>query len=171
SNAEMRPRLAKLYAEMMEAAGIPFELELRDSSVFFGEMLDDATWDIGQWAWVGSHGLLGLIAIHDVFDPKGPPPKGDNFYRWGTPGSSVRDEYTKRFAGIVKEMNTTVDETEIIALVREAEEILADQAVILPIVQRLVMGAVWGDEIGGFKMNASQASHTWNIEEWYRTDR
>lgn len=171
SNGEMRPRLAKLYAEMMEAAGIPFELELRDSSVFFGEMLDDATWDIGQWSWVGSHGLLGLVGIHDVFDPRGPPPKGKNFYRWGTPGSSVRDEHTKRFAQIVKEMNSTVDETEIVALVREAEEILADQAVILPIVQRLVVGAVWSDEIGGFKMNAFQASHTWNIEEWYRTDR
>ena len=83
----------------------------------------------------------------------------------------MRDEHTKRFAEIVKKMNLTVDETEIIALVREAEEILADQAVILPIVQRLVVGAVWGDEIGGFKMNESQASHTWNIEEWYRTDR
>jgi peptide/nickel transport system substrate-binding protein len=170
-NSDMRPRLALLYEEMMERAGIPFDVQLKDSSVFFGEMLDDATWDIGQWAWVGSPGLVGLIGIHDVFDPKGPPPKGDNFYRWGTPGSSVRDEHTKRFAEIVKEMNTTVDEAEIIALVREAEEILADQAVILPIVQLLVLGAVWGDEIGGFKMNASQASHTWNIEEWYRTDR
>jgi len=68
-------------------------------------------------------------------------------------------------------MNKTVDEAEIIALVREAEEILADQAVILPIVQRLTAGAVWGNEIGGYKMNPSPASHTWNIEEWYRTDR
>jgi len=170
-NSDMRPRLALLYEEMMEEAGIPFELELRDSSVFFGEVLDAGTWDIGQWAWVGSHGLLGLIGIHDVFDPKGLPPRGENFYRWGTPGSSVRDDHTKRFAEIVKEMNATVDEAEIIVLVHEAEEILANQAVILPIVQLLVLGAVWGDEIGGFKMNVSQASHTWNIEKWYRTDR
>jgi peptide/nickel transport system substrate-binding protein len=170
-NSDMRPRLALLYEEMMEEAGIPFNVQLEDSSIFFGEMLDDATWDIGQWAWVGSPGLAGLIGIHDVFDPKGRPPKGSNYYRWGTPGSSVRDEHTKRFAEIVKEMNTTVDETEIVALIRDAEEILADQAVILPIVQRLVTGAVWADEIGGFKMNPPQASHTWNIEEWYRTDR
>ncbi len=170
-NSDMRPRLALLYEDMMEKAGIPFVVQLKDSSVFFGEMLNAGTWDIGQWAWVGSPGLVGLIGIHDVFDPKGPPPKGDNIYRWGTPGSSVRDEYTKRFAEIVKEMSSTVAETEIFALVREAEEILADQAVILPIVQSLVMGAVWGDEVGGFKMNVSQTSHTWNIEEWYRTDR
>ncbi|GMQ92877.1 MAG: hypothetical protein BMS9Abin12_0354 [Acidimicrobiia bacterium] len=171
SNADERPRLARLYKEMMTEAGIPFELELKDSSVFFGEMLDEGSWDIGQWAWVGSPGLAGLVAFHDVFDPSSRPPKGRNFYRWGTRGSDVRDENTKRFAEIVKEMNTTVDEAEIVALVREAEEILADQAVILPIVQRLTAGAVWTDEIGGFKMNPSQASHTWNIEEWYRTDR
>ncbi|MFV1999894.1 MAG: ABC transporter substrate-binding protein [Acidimicrobiia bacterium] len=171
SNGDIRIRWAKMFAEMMEDAGIPFDLDLRDSSVFFGEMLDDGTWDIGEWAWVGSPGLAGLIGIHDVFDPNGLPPKGSNFYRWGTRGSDVRDEYTKRFAEIVKEMNATVDETEIIALVREAEEILADQVVIIPLSSRLVAGAVWADEIGGFKMNPSQASHTWNIEFWYRTDR
>ena len=171
SSADIRPRLAKLYVEMMEEAGIPFELELRDSSVFFGEMLDDGTWDVGQWAWVGAPGLSGLIDIHDVFDPAARPPKGGNYYRWGTPGSSVRDEHTKRFTEIVKEMNATVDETEIVALVREAEEILADQAVILPLYRFLTMAAVWADEIGGFKMNPTVASHTWNIEEWYRTDR
>ncbi|MEE8485097.1 MAG: ABC transporter substrate-binding protein [Acidimicrobiia bacterium] len=86
SNADIRPRLAKLYVEMMEEAGIPFELELRDSSVFFGEMLDD-------------------------------------------------------------------------------------QAVILPLYRFLTLAAVWGDEIGGFKHNPLLRVHTWNIEEWYRTDR
>jgi len=89
NNADARPRLARLYEEMMTEAGIPFKLELRDSSVFFGEMLDDGTWDIGQWAWVGSPGLAGLIGIHDVFDPNGLPPDGNNFYRWGTRGSTV----------------------------------------------------------------------------------
>jgi peptide/nickel transport system substrate-binding protein len=171
SNADERPRLALLYEEMLAQAGIPMEVALVDSSVFFGEMFDDATWDIGQWAWVGSPGLSGLIDAHDLFDPNGAPPKGSNYYRWGTPRSSVRDEHTKRFAEIVKEMNATVDEDEIIALVHEAEEILADQAVILPIVQRLTAAAVWGDEIGGFKHNPTSRSHTWNIEFWYRTDR
>ena len=170
-NADARPRAALLYEEMLTAAGIPIEVVLYDSSVFFGEMLDDGTWDIGQWAWVGSPGLSGTIGIHELFDPNGKPPRGSNYYRWGTSGSSVRDDHTKRFAEIVKEMNATVDEVEILTLVHEAEEILADQAVILPIVQRLTAAAVWGDEIGGFKHNPTSSSHTWNIEYWYRTDR
>jgi hypothetical protein len=42
--------------------------------------------------------------------------------------------------------------------------------VILPLFSRLVVGAVWEDEIANFVMNPSQATHTWNIEEWYRAD-
>jgi len=101
-NSDARPRAALLYEEMLTAAGIPIEVELYDSSIFFGEMLDDCTWDVGQWAWVGSSGLSGIIEFHELLDPNGRPPKGSNYYRWGTSGSSVRDEHTKRFAAIVK---------------------------------------------------------------------
>ncbi len=170
-NADMRPRLAAMYVEMFAEAGIPFELKLMDSQPFFGEVLTDGTWDIGQWAWVGSPGLSGLIGIHDIFDPQSPPPDGSNYYRWGTRDSSVQDEYTQRFAEIVKTMNMTVDDAALKSLIAEAEEILADQAVILPLFSRITVGAVWGDEIGGYVFNPSQASHTWNIEEWFRTDR
>jgi ABC-type transport system substrate-binding protein len=67
-------------------------------------------------------------------------------------------------------MNETVDDEELTALIAEAEEILADQMVILPLFPRLVVGAVWEDEIAGFVMTSTQADHTWNIEEWYRAD-
>ena len=67
-------------------------------------------------------------------------------------------------------MNETVDADEIEALIAEAEDILADQMVILPLYSRLMVGAVWEDEIANFVMNASAAGHTWNIEEWYRSD-
>jgi peptide/nickel transport system substrate-binding protein len=171
SNADMRPRLADLYVDMLTEAGIPITLDLLDSQLFFGEVLDDGLWDVGQWAWVGAPGLSGVVAAHSLFDPSAPPPDGMNYYRWGTRDSSVRDEHTVRYAEIVERMNATVDDTEIRELIAEAEEILADQAVILPMFSRASIGAVWGDEIGGYRYNPSFASHTWNIEYWYRTDR
>ncbi|MEA3511114.1 MAG: hypothetical protein U9R51_06730, partial [Actinomycetota bacterium] len=155
---------------MFEAVGIEYELELQDSQLFYGETLDTGTWDIGEWEWVGSPGLAGLVAIHDIFDPEAPPPDGSNYYRWGTEDSSVRSEETERFAEVRDLMNETVDSDEIKDLVAEAEDILADQMVILPLYSRLIVGAVWEDEIVNFVMNPSQATHTWNIEEWYRAD-
>jgi peptide/nickel transport system substrate-binding protein len=171
SNGDMRVRVAEGLVPMFEQAGIPLELELMDSQLFFGEVLDEGTWDVGMWAWVASPGMSGLVDIHRVFDPGSPPPEGDNYYRWGTPDSSVRDEHTSRFAEVVVAMNTTVDDGELAALIREAESILADQAVILPLHARLTVGAVWADEVGNYRFNPTLAGHTWNIESWYRKDR
>jgi peptide/nickel transport system substrate-binding protein len=169
-NDDVSIRIGDALAPMFEAVGIDYELELQDSQLFLGETLDNGTWDIGEWEWAGAAGLAGLVAIHDRFDPDAPPPIGSNYYRWGTEDSSVRNEHTERFAEVRDLMNETVDTDEIGSLVAEAEEILADQMVILPLFSRLVVGAVWEDEIANFVMNPSQATHTWNIEEWYRAD-
>ncbi len=170
SNNDARVKMSELFVGMFEASGIPYENQLEDSQLFFGETLDNGKWDLGEWAWVGSPGLSGLIGIHDVFDPESPPPDGSNYYRWGTEDSSVIDDATARYAEVRDAMNATVDDAELVALINEAENILADNLVIFPLYARLVTAAVWEDEIGGFKHNPTSASHTWNVENWYRTD-
>ncbi|MGI9665990.1 MAG: ABC transporter substrate-binding protein [Acidimicrobiia bacterium] len=170
SNNDARVKMSELFVGMFEKSGIPYENQLEDSQLFFGETLDNGKWDLGEWAWVGSPGLSGLISIHDVWDPEAPPPDGSNYYRWGTEDSSVIDDATARFAAVRDEMNATVDNAELVTLIEEAENILADNLVIFPLYARLVTAAVWEDEIGGFKHNPTNASHTWNIENWYRTD-
>ena len=42
-----------------------------------------------------------------------------------------------------------VDENELFALISEAEQILADEVVIIPLYARLTTMAYWGDEVGG----------------------
>ena len=183
SNNDARVTLSELFVSMFEEAGIEYEAQLEDSSLFFGETLDFGNIDLGEFAWVGTPGFAGLVSILDVFDPEAPPPDGSNFYRWGTPevtgadpdgfnqsASSVIDDNTVRFAEIRDAMNATVDDGELVTLLNEAENILADQVVIIPLYARLDPGAVWADEIGGYKHNPSQAGDTWNIEEWYRVD-
>jgi peptide/nickel transport system substrate-binding protein len=184
SNNDARVTLSQLFVEMFAASGIEYETALEDSSLFFGETFDFGNWDLGEWAWLGTPGYAGLVSAHDLFDPEQPPPAGQNRYRWGTPEvtgadpdgfnqgpSSVIDENTARFAELRDLMNTTADVELLTEYVNEAERILADQVVIIPLYQRLDPGAVWADEVGGFKHNPSQASVTWNLEQWYRVDR
>ena len=184
SNGDARIRIANLLEEQLEAAGFAPVLDLEDSSIFFGTTLDRGTWDVGEWAWVGFPGLTGVVGVHDVFDPEAAPPEGQNFYRWGTPAvagtedgvydqgpSLVSDEHTARFAELRDAMHATVDRDELLALVSEAEEILADQVVIIPLYSRLDLGVVWADEVGNFVHNPSQAGDTWNVAYWYRVDR
>jgi ABC-type transport system substrate-binding protein len=182
SNNDARVLLSQLFIEMFADAGIGYEAQLEDSTLFFGETLDYGNFDLGEWAWVGTPGLAGLVSIHDLFDPEAPPPDGQNYYRWGTPevtgaepagynmAAGLQDENTARFAELRDLMNSTVDEAELATYFTEAEQILADQVVIIPLYQRLDPGAVWADTIGGYKHNPSQAGDTWNCEFWYRMD-
>jgi peptide/nickel transport system substrate-binding protein len=183
SNNDARVTLSQLFVEMFEDVGIVYENQLEDSSLFFGETLDFGNWDFGEWAWGSSPGFTGLVGIHDLFDPESIPPSGQNYYRYGTAAidgqdpegfnqgeSAVIDEFTARFAVLRDEMNATVDRDLIIPMINEAENLLADQAVFIPLYQRLDPGAIWADELGGYKHNPSSANDTWNMEEWYRVD-
>jgi peptide/nickel transport system substrate-binding protein len=170
SNNDARVKLSELFVNMFQDVGVTYENKLEDSQIFFGETLDNGLWDFGEWAWVGSPGLSGAISLFDLFDPEAPPPDGANYYRWGTPDSSVIDENSQRFAEIRDELNTSVDENVLIPLMQEGEAILADQVVIIPLYARLVTAAAWGDKVGGYKHNPTQASDLWNMEEWYRVD-
>jgi peptide/nickel transport system substrate-binding protein len=183
SNNDARVTLSQLFVSMFADAGIGYEAQLEDSSLFFGETLDFGNWDLGEWAWVGTPGFVGLVSVMDLFDPEAAPPDGQNYYRWGTAevtgadpdgfnqgASSVVDESTARYAELRDFINQTVDETELLPAIAEMEAIMADNVVIIPLYQRLDPGAVWADEIGGYKHNPSQAGDTWNIELWYRVD-
>jgi peptide/nickel transport system substrate-binding protein len=182
SNNDARVLLSQLFVQMFADAGIGYEAQLEDSSLFFGETLDFGNFDLGEWAWVGTPGLAGLVSVNDLFDPEAPPPDGQNYYRWGTAevtgkdpagfnmGAGLQDEASARFAEVRDLLNATVDETELTSLIAEAESLLADNVVIIPLYQRLDPGAVWADKIGGYKHNPSQAGDAWNIELWYRID-
>ncbi len=170
SNNDARVQLSELFVDMFSAVGITYENALEDSQLFFGETLDTGKWDLGEWAWTADPGLSGSVALFNLFDPEAPPPEGFNFYRWGTPDSSVIDENTARFAELRDEMNLSVDAAVLVPLMQEGEQLLADQMVILPLYARVVTSAVWADEVGGFKHNPTKAGYTWNIEEWYRID-
>jgi peptide/nickel transport system substrate-binding protein len=165
-----RVRLSELLADMFAASGIEYRSQLVDSTLFFGETLSTGSWDVGQWTWRGSPGFASLVGFHDVLDPEAPPPEGKNFYRWGTADSSVIDDSTRRFAELRDSMQDTVDFSELTSLVQEAENILADDLVIIPLYGHPLAAAVWEDEIVGFKHNPTRAGFTWNIETWRRND-
>jgi ABC-type transport system substrate-binding protein len=162
--------LAGRVAVMLDAAGIGAELQLEDAALFFGETLDNGTWDVAAWRFTGGPGRARAIALTQMFDPEGLPRVGTNFFRWGTVDSQVSGEATERFAVLADELRATVDHDEIDRLLAEAESILAGEMVLLPlIVHDLEGAAVWTDEIEGVVVNPGQGA-LWNVETWRRVD-
>lgn len=164
-------QMAVLLADMFAAAGIPFESQLEDGVTFFSDtVVAKGTFDLAAWAYQGSPGMLGLVGIHDYFDPDSPPPD-NSLNRWGTEDSSVIDAATARYAEVRDAMNATVDMEELTRLVHEAENILADNLVIIPLYAKPVASAIWADRFAGFVHNPTpRAGFTWNIEFWNRLE-
>ncbi len=191
ANDDLRVRTAALMEPMLADVGVRVQLELEPSSLFFGETLTAGSWDLGMWAYPGAPGSPALARAHDFLDPIGPPPFGNNYARWGTatvaeqepitladgstvdvnqPASTVVDDSTERFAELRRAMDGAVGTAELLALVAEAEQLLADEAVVIPLWARLWIGAAWLDEIAGYEPNPGASADTWNIEEWFRVD-
>ncbi len=169
SNNSARVTLSELFVGMFEASGIPYENSLEDSSLFFGDTFDTGTWDLGEWAWLGTPGLAGLAGIHDVWSPTQEISAAP--YQFGrAEAGAYTNANTEAYTAAYEALNSTVDTDEVTARIAELETILAEELVFLPLYTRLYVAAHWGDELGGYKGNASLRAHTWNIEEWYRVD-
>ncbi|MCJ7724998.1 MAG: ABC transporter substrate-binding protein [Acidimicrobiia bacterium] len=153
---------------MLNEAGIGAELQLEDSALFFGQTLDNGTWDVAAWRFEGSPGRTGAVAFIEMFDPEGLPFVGNNYFRWGTVDSVVTDLSTERYAAIVDELRETVDPAEIDRLLMEAESILASEVVLIPLLIHELSGAVvWTHRVTGISANPAQ-SELWDVERWHR---
>jgi peptide/nickel transport system substrate-binding protein len=184
ANNEARVAVGELLVPMFEEVGIDLRIELEEPLDFFSaEVFDAGRWDLAAWAWTGGPGLATLVDFVRTFDPALVPPFGLNVYRWGSGAvsgaappeldqgpSRVQDEFTMRMAEITGALDGTVDTAVLAPLLGEAEQLLADQVVFIPLFANPEATVVWGDEVGGVRHNPSQGGLTWNIAEWYRAD-
>ena len=144
SNSALRLDVAAELQNMLAAVGIELRVEPSDS--FFTSSFLSGSWDTALFAFPPAEtGWSGVIHTLGFWDPAGAPPLGRNYARWGTaavegngpdfdqPASTVVDAHTARYEDIVIEMQGTFDTERLGELAAEAEEILAEQAVIIPI--------------------------------------
>ncbi|MDJ0663090.1 MAG: ABC transporter substrate-binding protein [Acidimicrobiia bacterium] len=136
---DTRAQMTELLVPMLGAAGIELQVELED---FFFDSVFERTGDLTSFALVGSNRLDWLVGAHWTVDPE---ERFDfNFNSWGTPGSSQVNAATARMAELVGLMDASDDRGELAEYVAEAESILADQLVFIPLFAW--DGGVWSDE-------------------------
>jgi peptide/nickel transport system substrate-binding protein len=181
AEGSLRPEIGALVADMLDAVGCDARLAVEDAALFFGRTFARGDWDLGLWAWDLPAGASGVGRTLAYWDPEGPPPLGLNYQRWGTPAvagqgedfdqaaSTVFGSATARYAALLEEMRATADRDVVLALAAEAEEILADQVVLIPLATRGSALAWWGDRLAGPGHHPSRPV-TWNLERWYLSE-
>jgi ABC-type transport system substrate-binding protein len=191
-----RQNTADEIAAQLEDVGIDVEIS---DGVINGGPLDwgCGLYDTMLLAWFHNFGLDELVTMNGQYDPARPPivatgGLSGNGSRWGAPAvagieddpatdwidesclnsgpSAVIDEHTDRMTQVLAEMRTTMDIERLQPLIAEAEDILADQVVFIPL-YTYPTWLFWNTGLAGVGMNVyNYGDLLWNCEEWYRTD-
>jgi peptide/nickel transport system substrate-binding protein len=151
---------------MLRDVGFDAELQLEDAALFFGMTLDNGSWDVSAWRYGAGFGLGAAARFLRFYDPDGLPFVGNNYFPWGTVDSRVRNGETTRFGGLIDAMDRTVDPEALSGLLTEAEEILADATVMLPLFLAGETGLAHRPEaVSGVSINRLQGP-LWNADIW-----
>lgn len=170
SDGTSSTELGGALVTMLRTAGFDAELQLEDSALFFGTTVGNGTWDLSMWRFGGGPGLGTGTAFVEMFDPDGLPFVGSNFYRWGTIDSTVSGPEVDAYRDVLRRLRETVDPQEVAALLAEAEEILADQVVLIPLLVSDEIGIAIRDGLVGPGLNRVQGI-MWNSDQWVLDDR
>jgi ABC-type transport system substrate-binding protein len=159
-----RPPTAALVQEMLGEVGIQVSLDTDREGV-----LDviDAGYETIMFAWnPGAAGLDPLIAIQENFGPE----SAFGIYSWGTDDSAIASATTERYAEIVRQLPRTFDDDEVARLINEAEQILADELVFIPLFPQGFADFWKPDRVAGpeSEIIATDYPGIWEIS--YRTD-
>lgn len=160
SSGDETIRIGEAAAALLTAAGIETTTEF--SGEFFSQM-PAAEFDIyAMRLFPGTGGLSGVAHSLAVFDPS-----IDSQFPialWG----ALAEEAT-RYSEVVAAARAEVDQQRLLELITEAERILADNAVLYPLVRKQpFMRAWWPDRIQGIAPNRHQQWDTWNAAQWWR---
>lgn len=153
---------------MLREAGFQAQLQLEEPGIFYGPTTDNGSWDVSVGRFTAGPGVASAIAFIQIFDPAGLPFVGANFFRWGTIDSVVSGEEVARYAAIAETLRATSDPAEARRLIEEAERILADQVVIIPLIVSGRIGVAFRPgELAGPAINSAEGA-LWNVAQWTR---
>jgi ABC-type transport system substrate-binding protein len=155
-----------LIVESLRENGFSAELQLEAPEAFFGETFDDGTWDVALLRLAGSPGTSDAVGFAELYDPDGLPFVGTNYFRWGTVDSTVLGTAPNRYRNILAQLRVTAAPADRLALLEEAEQVLAGQAVLIPLIRSGHVGlAVWPEAVIGTELNGA-AGPVWNVDVW-----
>ena len=151
SDARLRETLQEVISQQLKDIGITLEINNSSADVFFGERTPAGDFEMGEWAWLASPdpSSTTLFADDQI------PPKGQNYARYKN----------ERVTELLKESDRAVDEGKRAELLKQAQELIAEDLPIIPLYQRPEYYA-WSEELTGPDVNPTLAGPFWNVGKW-----
>lgn len=148
SDARLRETLQEVIRQQLEEVGITVEIDNSSADTFFADRLPGGDFQMGQWAWLATPdpSSTTLFASDQI------PPKGQN-YAW-----YKNDRVTE----LLKQSDKAVDGGKRADLLKQAQELIAEDLPMIPLYQRPEYYA-WSEELAGPDVNPTIAGPFWTL--------
>lgn len=152
-----RAKVAQLVQEQLRRQGITTEIRLIPTEVLYSHTAPHGQFHLGEWSeQTGAEPLPNLIyGCGEI--PRKPSWAGKNRAAWC-------DEQAD---ALMARADVAVDPEQRAALVRQANELIAEAVPVLPLFQSPDVIA-WRTRVQGLVPNPT-ANHTWNMHDWWVT--
>lgn len=141
-----------LASELVQAFAdleIGLQVELEEPGLFFNDTVIPGEFDVAQWAWTATPGPQGAIEDVQGRFVELPRAGGFNFYQWGSAGSDTDSDVLERFELLIADLEQEMDLERLAERLRDVDNLLAEQVVVVPLFSDLVQVGV-DRRIGGF---------------------
>lgn len=151
----VREKLQEGIQQQLADIGITVENDNVTTSTLFNKRLPEGNFQMGEWAWLATP----EPQLEVLFDAESFPPDGQNYYRYENAEASL----------LMSRAEETVDADKRADLIKQVQQIMANDLPLIPLYQRPVYYA-YEEDLEGPEVNPTLAGPFWNIGEWSLND-
>ena len=149
----LRDQIQAIIQEDLKQIGINVQIENFNSEELFTDKFPNGDFEIGELLWTGTSDP----DVSYLFSSKMLPNHGgQNYYYY----------QNQQVTELLDSARSEIDEVKRDELYVQAQRVMADDAIILPLFNHVMLVA-HNDKLGGIKVNPSEAGMFWNTREWY----
>jgi peptide/nickel transport system substrate-binding protein len=152
-----RVQSSQIFKQQLQAIGIKLDVGIHDPADFFGTILPNANFDIGEYAWIGAPDPSGFDAIYQCYDAAK-----------NLGGSNYKRYCNKKVDSLIKKGEVNFNATTRTAQYEKAAQITSNGIAVIPlyaspqifVYKRALKGA-------GASNNPTSLGPTWNLQSWH----
>ena len=152
-----RVQSSQIFKQQLMAVGIKLDVGIHDPADFFGTILPNAHFDLGEYAWIGGPDPSGFDAIYQCFDAAK-----------NLGGSNYKRYCSKKVDSLIKKGETNFNPTKRTAQYQQAAKITSNAIAVIPLYAPPQIFVYKKALKGASKSNnPTLEGPTWNLEQWH----
>jgi len=152
-----RVESSQIFQQQLMAIGIKIDPTIYQAATFFGTILPDTNFDLGEFAWIGGPDPSGFDAIYQCYNAHA-----------NLGGSNYKRYCNHKVDNLIRKADVNFNPTQRTAQYEEVAKILADDVAIIPLYASPQI-FVYKKALKGASASNNPTSEgpTWNLQLWH----